>query len=64
MALAVFFLLTGTLAAEIALLGVPEVGYVGSVLLFLSASVLIRLRWAGARQRVVSAPRVVFPARS
>jgi hypothetical protein len=43
MALAVFFLLTGTLAAEVSLLGVPGVGYVGVVLLLVSAATLSRL---------------------
>jgi len=47
MALAVFFLLSGTLAAEISLLGVPEVGYGGAMLLFLSAATLTRLWWNG-----------------
>lgn len=64
MALAVFFLLTGTLAAEIALLGVPQAGYAGSLLLFLSAGVLIRLRWEGAKEPVVATHRVMSPARS
>ncbi len=45
MALAVFFLLTGTLAAEVALLGVPAAGYVGVALLVLSAFSLFRLWW-------------------
>jgi hypothetical protein len=47
MALAVFFLLTGTLAAEFSLLGAPLVGYAGAALLFLSTFTLLRLWWAG-----------------
>lgn len=70
MALAVFFLLTGTLAAEVSLLGVPEMGYVGSVLLFLSATTLLRLWWVGYPEPVLAhavpphQPRSVTPART
>lgn len=49
MALAVLFLLSGMLAAEIALLGVDAAGIAGSVLLSLAALMLVRSRSALAR---------------
>ena len=44
MALVVLFLLTGMLAAEVALLGVPSAGIAGAVLLATAAALLVRRR--------------------
>lgn len=44
MALVVLFLLTGMLAAEIALLGVQSAGLAGAVLLTTAAVLLVRRR--------------------
>jgi hypothetical protein len=50
MALAVFFLLAGTLGAEMALFGIAPAGLAGAVSLALSAIALAHA-WVGARAR-------------
>jgi hypothetical protein len=48
MALAVFFLLAGILASEVAIVGVQPAGLVGA-LLFTASAVALALRWSQQR---------------